>query len=356
LDELKNLISPDALKKAIETGKAPSNASKGRQTALTMRNGTNVTNDMVYISAFQEGILPTTRVLEDIPDDVASALERFKPLGGRGQKVAHTISEGRDHYVRLAQYVHELKKSGKSFEQASKDAASSVRKWHPDGMDLTKFERNVMRRMFPFYSWTRKAIPLLIESMVATPGKMMAIPKAEYFLQNMLGIETGPMSDPFPTDQLFPDWIREKGIGPIAGPDSALTSILGGSPGYSVVNPGNPALDTISQLANPGKMTMGMLNPAARIPIELATGKDTQSGAPISGMDPDYLIKQLPGLSHAGRISGEFGVSDTTKEGSQGYNLQNILNLLTAMGMQNTGPYQKSAEFDLREYIKGQRQ
>ena len=345
LAQIDALTSPDALKKLITTGNAP--GATGKQTALTMKNGTNVTNDMVYVSAFQQGILPTTRVLEDIPDDVATGLEKIKPLGGRGQKVAHYISEGRDHYIRLAHYIDALKKSHKPFEQAVEDAAAVVRKWHPDGMDLTAFERNVMRRMFPFYSWTRKAFPLIVESLVATPGKVMAYPKAQYMLQNMLGIQTGPMSDPFPYDQLFPDWIREKGIGPI----------MGASGDYTVMNPGNPSMDLIAQMGDPGKMAMGMLNPAARIPIELATGREAQTGAPIDGItDTDYIVKQIPGLSHAGRATGEFGVSDTTKEGSSGVNFQNIFNMLTAMGMQNTGPYIKSAEFDLRDYLKGLRQ
>lgn len=344
LAELDNLTGPNALKNAI-AGKTP--GAVGKQTALTMKNGTNVTNDMVYISAFQNGILPTTRVLEDIPDDAMTVLDKIKPLGGRGQKVAHTISEGRDHYVRLAHFIDALKKSNKSFDNAVVDASSVVRRWHPDGMDMTVFERNVMRRMFPFYSWTRKAMPLIVESLVATPGKVMAYPKAQYLMQNMMGIETGPMSDPFPYDQLFPDWIREKGIGPIMGERGS----------YTVMNPSNPTMDLISQFNNPGKMAMGMINPAARIPVELATGREVQSGAPIGGVtDTDYLAKQIPGLSHAGRITGEFGVSDTTKENSSGYNMQNIFNLLTAMGLQNTGPYQKSAEFDLREYLKNTRQ
>jgi hypothetical protein len=356
LEQMDALTNPDALKKLLTTGHAPS--ATGKQTALTMKNGTNVTNDMVYVSAFQQGILPTTRVLEDIPDDVATGLERIKPLGGKGQKTAHRISEGRDHYIRLAHYIDALKKSSKPFEQAVEDAAATVRKWHPDGMDLTAFERNVMRRMFPFYSWTRKAMPLIIESLVATPGKVMAYPKAQYMLQNMLGIQTGPMSDPFPQDQLFPDWIREKGIGPITAGNIPLIGGMFGAPDdYTVVNPGNPSMDLISQFNNPGKMAMGMINPAARIPIELATGREAQTGAPIDGItDTDYIVKQIPGLSHAGRATGEFGVSDTTKENSSGINFQNIFNMLTAMGVQNTKPYVKSAEFDLRDYLKGLRQ
>jgi hypothetical protein len=341
LQEISALTNPNTLRRVIEGKGVP--GAVGKQTALTMKNGTNVTNDMVYVAAFQQGILPTTRVLEDIPDDAITGLERFKPLGGKGQKAAHTISEGRDHYVRLAHFIDQLKKSPKGFEAAVEDAAAVVRKWHPDGMDLTVFERNVMRRMFPFYSWTRKAIPLIVESLVATPGKIMVYPKAQYMLQNMMGIQTGPMSDPFPYDQLFPDWIREKGIGPIS------------SDPYTVLNPGNPTMDTIAQLNNPGKAIMGMLNPAARIPIELSTGREAQTGAPIEDNMTDYTIKQIPGLSHAGRATGEFGVSDTTKELSQGVNWQNIFNMLFGAGIQNTKPYVKSAEFDLRDYLRSQR-
>lgn len=360
LDEISQLTDPTALMKALQ-GTLQSTPA-GKQIALTTRGGRQVTNDELYVTAFQQGILPTTRVLEDIPDDAISGLERFKPLGGKGQKAAHTISEGRDHYIRLAHYADALKKSSKPFEQAIEEAAATVRKWHPDGMDLTKFERNVMRRMFPFYSWTRKALPLVVESIASTPGKVMVYPKMMYAAQLMNGTAGGPMSDPFPVDQLFPDWLREKGIGPMFSAESELPLIgnvagfLGGNPGYSVINPGNPTLDSVAQLNDPGKMAMGMLNPAARIPIELSTGREAQSGAPIEGItDPDYLIKQVPGLSHAGRISGEFGTSDTVKETSQGYNMQNILNLLTALGAQNSGPYQKSAEFDLREYLKKMR-
>ncbi|MFE1914989.1 hypothetical protein [Streptomyces anandii] len=339
LEAISQLTNPNALRQVIE-GKGYTAA--GKRTALTMRNGTHVTNDMVYVSAFQQGILPTTRVLEDIPDDAISGLDKFRPLGGRGQKAAHSISEGRDHYVRLAHFINELKKSPKSFEEAVQDAAATVRKWHPDGMDLTKFERNVMRRVMPFYSWTRKAFPLILESLVATPGKVMAIPKGQYFLANAMGIQTGPMSDPFPYDQLFPDWIREKGVAPI----------FGGPGDYTVVNPGNPSMDIISQLNHPGKMTAGLLNPGIRIPIEGMTGTDTQTGAPVDITSTDYIAKQLPGVSHVGRATGEFGVSDTTKGISNGVNMQNIANMLFGLGYQNTGPYQKSAQFDLRDYLK----
>lgn len=347
LEEMAQLTSPDALKKAISKSGTSSKA-KGQNIAFTMKNGQKVTNDMVYVSAFQQGILPTTRVLEDIPDDVAQGLDKFRPLGGRGQKVAHSVSEGQNHYVRLAHYVDALKKSPKGFEGAVEDASAVVRKWHPDGMDLTKFERNVMRRIFPFYSWTRKAIPLIVESAAFNHQKVLAYPRAQQAGQLAYGdvMPDQTLSDPFPEDGLFPDWLREKGIGPMWSNDDG---------GFGIVNPGNPTMDTISSFSDPGKGALGMLNPGAKIPLELATGREAMSGAPIDGLtDTDYVAKNIPGVSHTGRATGMFGTSDTTKE--QGFpNWQNIINLLTASGYVDTAPHRKSAEFDLREFMRSQR-
>jgi hypothetical protein len=355
LDDIATITNPNALKQVMTKG---GYTAAGKRTALTMQNGTNVTNDMVYVSAFQQGILPSTRVLEDIPDDAVTGLDKFRPLGGKGQKVAHQISEGRDHYIRLAHYVDMLKKSNKPFEAAVEDAAAAVRKWHPDGMDLTKFERNWMRRMFPFYSWSRKAYPLFLESLVATPGKVMAYPKGQYLLQNALGLNPGPMSDPFPTDQLFPDWMREKGIGPLGDGNSFLANPFGTGPdpsGYTVMNPSNPSLDIAADLNHPGKLWLKNLNPVARIPFEVSTGNDVQTGAPIDSTSVDYWAKQTPGVSQLGRATGGFGVSQTTKDNSNMVNWQNIANMLFGAGYQNSGPYQQSAGYDLRDLVKSQR-
>ena len=345
LDRIEDLTNPNALSQVLKTGaigKAPTAA--GRNIAFTMSNGQKVTNDMFYVAAFQEGILPATRVLEDIPDDVAVGIEKIRPLGGKGQRAAHNLSEARDHWARLAQFSHELKNSRKPFEAAVKDAAYQVRKWHPDGMDLTAFEKNVMRRVFPFYSWTRKAIPLVVESILATPGKVMVYPKVQYGIQQMMGIESPSISDPFPTDQLFPDWIREKGIGPV----------FGGQGDYSILNPSNPTLDIMSQFGGkPVESSMNMLNPAIKIPGEIGFGHKP-GGAPADASDPDYWLSQIPGISHAGRATGQWGTSDTVKE--QGTpNWTNIINMLTAGGLTNTGQYQKSGQFDLRDFLKSQR-
>lgn len=344
LDDMGDLTSPGALQAAIKrTGQS---TTPGNKTAFHMKNGDAVTNDMVYVSAYQKGLLPQAKVLEDIPDEMKTALDKFRPFGGRVQEKAHLVAENRDHFVRLAHYINELQKSSLPFAQASEKAARAVRKWHPDGMDLTAFERNVMRRTFPFYSWTRKSIPLIVESVLSNPGKTMFYPKAMSLVQQITGVDpANPVTDPFPVDQLFPDWIRDKGIGPV----------MGGAGNYSVVNPSNPFLDLGADLNHPfNEIVGGNLNPAAKIPAEVMTEESLQNQVPITDWTK-YTTDQIPGVSHASRFTNYDlgGISPKGEKQGPG-NMQAIINFLTAAGLLNTGPYQKSAEFDLRDYLRSQ--
>lgn len=358
-ETLSDLTGPEALKKALSGALGP----EGNNVAFTMKNGKKVTNDMVYISAFQEGLLPSARVLEDLPDAVPSILDRIHlpgKLEGKGQELAHSVHEQRDHFIRLAHYIDSLQKSSKSFENAVKDAAHDVRKWHPDGMDLTAFEKNYMRRVFPFYSWTRKALPLMVESVVSSPAKVMLYPKLQYGLQGLFMTpgETGDSwGDPFPVDQLWPDWMREKGIGPIAG-----------SPGdFTFINPSNPLQDLaaqfgdIPQMAGQGFSPEGiggvssMLTPLIKIPAELTTGTQVQTGAPVTDWT-QYATGQIPGVSDLSRATNVDLGGTSPKFSDQGFgNVQNIINYLTAMGYTKTTPKTGvTGQFDLRDYLKKQ--
>lgn len=346
------LTGPKALEQAMARSMVGPDAglslpAAGNKVVVTMQNGTKVTADMIYTAAFKQGILPSARVLEDVTSDVSSVLDKFRPLGGRGQRGVHEVSEIRDHIPRLAQFIDGIAKHKGSFVAAVDTSARSVRKWHPDGLGLTKFEKTVMKRVFPFYSWTRKAIPLAIESAVFNGPKVMAYPR----LMEAIGLANGvtpteQATDPFPGDQLFPDWLRNRGIGPVAG--------VAGS--YLSVNPSTPVLDVLSLLGQPGQSALDMANPLGKVPIEVADGQTLGRNVPIKSY-PNYFAQQIPVASQLGRASGQFGVSDSTK--AEGFpNWINILNLLTGAKAVSTGKYRKSAEFDLRDYLKqkGQQQ
>jgi hypothetical protein len=343
------LAGPKALEQAIarsvlKPGHGLNVPAAGNKVVITMQNGTKLTADMIYMAAFREGVLPSAKVLEDVESGATSIIDKFKPLGGRGQRTVHEISEVREHIPRLALFIDRLAKSKGTFPTAVNDAARAVRKWHPDGIDFTNFERKVMKRVFPFYSWTRKAIPLAIESTLFNGNKVMAYPRLMEAIGLINGVEpTQSVTDPFPSDQMFPDWLRTRGIGPIAG----------SAGNYLDVNPSTPVLDVLSQVGSPGDTAIQMMNPMGKVPIEVAQGETLGQKVPIQGDQEwlDYFTKQVPVASQLGRASGVAGVSDSTK--AEGFpNWNNILNLLTGAKAVNTGKYQRSAQFDLRDYFR----
>jgi hypothetical protein len=228
----------------------------------------------------------------------------------------------------MAHFIDRVMKSqGKDLERIFEDAANRVRKWHPDGLDLTVEERRVLRRLAPFYSWTRKAIPLLVEGALEKPGKtVLAAPRTSYTLQGIMGMEPNAPSDQFPVDQLFPEWIREKGIGPL----------FGSAPNYKLINPSNPFMDMVAQFSNPLSGGAEMLNPAIRIPMEEAFGRELFSGAPITDQS-QYLMKQVPVASRVQGIT-------TGNEG--GFDKEQFINWLTGAGYRETGQYIPSAYFE----------
>lgn len=58
-------------------------------------------------------------------------------------------------------------------------ARQSTVKWHFDYSELTDFEQQVMRRVLPFYSWSRKNMPLMFEAIASNPGRYAYIPKVK---------------------------------------------------------------------------------------------------------------------------------------------------------------------------------
>lgn len=355
LESVENLVGRDALSKSL---------TKPGDVVVRTRAGKELTAEQIYIAAHNTGLLPHTSVIEEL---FGEPLIKAEPFKGKVRDFVRGTAENREHFVRLAHFIDVLEKSKETNLQILfKDASKIVRKWHPDGSDLTDFERNVLRRLMPFYSWTRKSIPLLIEGAVMNPGKTLVYPKFMQAMQGLMGIESPGRTDPFPNDQLFPDWIKEKGIGPILRhglTESGLPGLLtdasrsipgftGEDSGYSVVNPSNPLIDMVAQYAgmgNPSDPIKGLgqlLTPALKIPSEVIHG-ETFTGAPI---EPGrYIAENIPIASMFSRVTGIGAFGPTQRGQEEGFNYEALVNLLTALGLQGTGPYIKSAEFQERD-------
>jgi hypothetical protein len=85
--------------------------------------------------------------------------------------------------ARLGLFLDRLKKQGITKENFTKEglsnAAKHVKKHLFDYTELTPFERTVMKRIFPFYTWMRKNIPLQLESIVKHPQKFARLADVE---------------------------------------------------------------------------------------------------------------------------------------------------------------------------------
>ena len=73
-----------------------------------------------------------------------------------------------ENNARMAHFIDRLNKGDDVFA-----ASKSVKKFLFDYGDLTQFEKTTMKRFFPFYTWTRKNIPLQLEQLWQHPEKFM---------------------------------------------------------------------------------------------------------------------------------------------------------------------------------------
>lgn len=348
---------------------------KGTHVMATVRAGKKsfkLDADRVYQMGFRHGLFPHSNVIEDLPGSETlfeamaqknpKAKRIFQPLGGKGQQVAREVSESREHIVRMAHYLHALENTkADSLEDLFYKAAQRVRKYHPDGLDLTSAEKQVMRRLFPFYSWTRKAIPLILEGVVTQPHKIMAYPKIQHAMAESQGITDTEISQPYPEDQLFPDWLSGNVIGPTFDPTSEIAKFFArseGEEGYVITNPGNPATDILEDyFNNPAKGILGSLTPGIKMPMEILSGTDMQTGAPIQDKT-EYIDKNVPILAHLSRItngalgSGLVEGGDLKGKETDPLNQAALINYLTGLGILDTGRYIKGAEFDLKERLR----
>lgn len=281
-----------------------------------------LTADGLYTALQNRGNLPNFRTLEQLDDDIiettsgriAKSWNSFQHT--KGMRAMGGVAEARDHYFRIAHAIQIIEKNKdnpafKSMDELITFASDRVRKWHPDGSDLTSTEQ-IFKLIIPFYSWQRKTIPLIAEAMLTQPARVTIFPKASYNLAVAMGIEPESLSDPFPEDQMFPSYMTKRMTGPV---------YQNAAGDYYGVNPGFASNDVLNEFVggNPVRSILGSVSPLIRAPFEIATGSQVGTGAQINDMS-DYVDGQLPGVGVASRLTGN-SVTGSVVSGLQGKGL-----------------------------------
>ncbi len=227
-------------------------------------------------------------------------------------KNAMEIVENR---LRLPLFVDRLIK-GDAPEQAAKQVFQFHFDYAPEA--LTGFEKDLMKRLIPFYRWTRGNIPLQLEQMAKQPGKYAAIGK---FLGNIQS-DKQKAKDEFAS---LPPYMRE-----------GLPVRLGEKNGFSqyLYGLGLPVEDVNRIWKGDAKRTVasmvGELSPILKYPIEVGTGQNLFTGEPIEQNNRVYpFVNSIPGLREW------LGVTEhKNKDGSVSYrgNAYKLHFLNTALG------------------------
>jgi hypothetical protein len=85
-----------------------------------------------------------------------------------------------------------------------RQAAQRVFKYLFNYEELTDFERNYLRRVIPFYTWTRKSVPMLVESALTNPNKLNTTLKAYDSIQHIVDLQEDDIKN-------LPDWMKKFG-------------------------------------------------------------------------------------------------------------------------------------------------
>jgi hypothetical protein len=157
------------------------------------------------------------------------------------------------------------------------EAKLSTMKYQIDYSDLTQFEKNVMRRIFPWYTFTRRNLPPILEDLASSPGKIAA----------PVRLATG-VRDP---GQFAPQYVGEGASVPIPGAPDGFQRYIS-SFGLPIEDEGVKLLGSVlkGDAQRTAQVAIGMANPLVKAPFELATGRQMYSGRRLEDLRPSEVL------------------------------------------------------------------
>lgn len=196
-------------------------------------------------------------------------LEKFGPV-----QAGRQVGDFTENVNRLAGFIG-LLRQGYNFESA----AMKIRAAHVDYQMLSDFERNVMRRLIPFYTFSRKNIPYALQELIERPGGLAGTyikfgadlrEQAGGFVPEYLG---GGLALPLGEEK--------------AGTQRYLTNLdLPSEQFLQFVHSGPKGLERT------GQTLLGQLNPLLKGPLEQATGTQFFTGRKLADLHSRYGLNQ----------------------------------------------------------------
>jgi hypothetical protein len=178
-----------------------------------------------------------------------------------------------EEHARLTHFLdktRKLYKPGAPLEAVLDNAAIEAKKYLFDYGDLSAVERNLLKHWIPFYTFTRKNIPLQLETAVKHPFGTGQAAK----LAAQRGFEKEELRD-------IPRWMRD-----------TLTL----KTGETVLRGFGTPMEEFIETGRPLRKGVSMLSPLLRAPLEAATGRSFFFERPLTARP---LTPEIPGVGPA---------------------------------------------------------
>ena len=236
------------------------------------------------------------------PFSISTASGNTNPILEAGDRAAQFTDSGN----RYGSYLTFIRK-GHAPNEAARLANLTQVDYRPEA--FTDFERDVMKRAFPFYSYTKGITPLIADELVNNPAGLTGM--------SMRALNRGGQA----TEQNFtPEHMRKKASIPLPNEfpllglpaDSPLRRSLSNidffySAPVNLITPGtgNSLLDKLGSSAKSSLLNvLGQSNPLIKGPLEMLTNRQFYSGREMSDL---YSMLEQPlsgfGLGPLGRVA-----------------------------------------------------
>jgi len=187
-----------------------------------------------------------------------------------GKRAGRMIEE----HARMTDFLANLRKTGDVTL-----AAQRTKQFLFDYGNLTNFEKQFMRRIIPFWTFTKKNLELQVKSLFRTPGRVAA---QFHGLTNIGDMISGGNLTKEEKKNL-PDWLQD-GITFLLEKRGSTVDILGSL--------GTPT-EQVFQAWQPNAI-LGAISPILKVPAELATGYNFFYGKPLQDVTNAAALRKAP--------------------------------------------------------------